>query len=155
MGSAQTLREVERALQAVVLPLEGSLVAALTAPHAQADLDRLLQHLETLPLRREGYPESARLFFVVARADAEPGAALGEDVQRGHRLCQDGRVTEMHPRNHRSEHGPLRVGGQKRQGRVALRFVRLRSPHYRMLPDVVRDADAVETSLFRGPTDVR
>src|SRR5215203_6889618 len=123
MGPAQALREVERAFEPVVLPLEGPLVAALTAPHPQADLDRLLQHLEALLLRREGYPEPARLFFVVARADAEPGASPGEYIERGHRLCQNGRMTEMYPGNHRHEHGPLRVSGQERQGRVAFRLV--------------------------------
>src|SRR5215203_5093421 len=97
MGPAQALREVERAFEPVVLPLEGPLVAALAAPHPQADLDRLLQHLEALLLRRERYPEPACLFFVVARTDAKPGASLREYIERGHRLCQDGRATEMHP----------------------------------------------------------
>src|SRR5215218_3598146 len=154
MWPAQALREVERALEPIVLPLEGTLVAALAAPHPQADLDRLFQHLEALLLRREGYSQPACLFFVVARADAEPGTSLREYVERGHRLCQNGRMTEMYPRNHRCEHGPLRVGGQERQGRVAFRLVGQRATHNRVLPDVIRHADAVETCLFRGPSDI-
>src|SRR5215217_7432395 len=95
--STQTLWEVQRPLQTVVLALEGAFVATLTAPHLQADLNRLFQHLETLLLRREGNPKPARLLFVVAGADAEPGAAAREHVKCGHRLHQDGRIPEMHP----------------------------------------------------------
>jgi hypothetical protein len=80
-----------------VSPLEGALVAALAAPHLQADLHRLLQHLESLPLEREGDAESTCLLLVVARADAEPGATAGYDVERGYRLYQDRRVAKVHP----------------------------------------------------------
>ena len=45
---------------------------------------------------------------------------------------------------------PLRVGCQERQSRVALRLVSLWAAHYRVLPDVVRNGDAVETDCFRG-----
>src|SRR5215207_6492168 len=155
MGPAQALREVERTLEPVVLPAKGTLVAALATPHRQADLDRLLQHLEALLLWRKGDSKTPCLLFVVAGADAEPGASPREHVERGHRLCQDGRVTEMHPRDHRREHGPLRVGGQERQSRIAFRFVGHRATHDRVLPDVVCHADAVKTRLLRAPTDVR
>src|SRR5215218_2765600 len=114
MRPAQALREVERTLYLVVLPVKGTLVAALATPHPQAELDRLFQHLKALPLWRKGDSKAPCLLFVVAGADAEPGAPPREHVERGHRLCQDGRMTEMHPRDHRREHGTLRVGGQER-----------------------------------------
>src|SRR5215204_168589 len=155
MGPAQALREVKWTLEPVVLPVKGTLVAAFATPHPQADLDRLLQHLKALPLWREGDSKALCLFFVVAGADAEPGASPREYVERGHRLCQDGRVTKMHPHDHRREHSPLRDGGQERQGGIAFRFVGQRATHDRVLPDVVCHADAVEARLFRAPTDVR
>src|SRR5215203_3028883 len=155
MGPAQALREVKWTLEPVVLPVKGTLVTALATPHPQADLDRLLQHLKALPLWRKRDSKAPGLLFVVAGADAEPGASPREYVERGHHLCQDGWVTEMHPRDHRCEHGPLRVGGQERQRGIAFRFVGQRATHDRVLPDMVRHADAVEACLFRAPTDVR
>src|SRR5215203_94107 len=155
VGPAQALREVERTLEPVVSSLKGALVAPLAAPHPQGYLERFLQHLEPLCERREGDPQPAGLLFVVSGLDVERGGTPGEHVQRGNRLCQDRRVSEVHPRHHRRELGPLCVGGKERQRRVALRFVHLRAAHDGVLPEVVRHADAVEPRLFSGLSDVR
>ena len=87
----------------------------------------------------------------MAKADTEPGAASKENVECGHRLHQDSRVAEVHPRHHRRELDPAGAGGQERQHRVAFRFVGLRAAHDRMLPEMVRHADAVEVCLLDGP----
>ena len=126
----------------------------LAAPHPQGYLYRLLEHLEAHPLRREGDPEPPRLLLVVAGPDAEPGASAREHVERGHRLYEDGRVAEVNARHHRPEPDPLGVGGQERERRVALRLVRLRASHHRVLPDVVRHADAVEARVLGRPRDL-
>src|ERR687889_183811 len=81
VGPAYALWQVQGACEPVVIPLEGALVSALAAPHSQGYLDRLLEHLETLPLRREGNPEPMCLLLVVARADAEAGTTTGEYIQ--------------------------------------------------------------------------
>lgn len=138
-----------------MLPLEGTLVSAIAAPHPQGYLDRLLEHLEALPLWREGDPEPVRLLLVVARADAEAGTPAGEYIQGAYGLHEDGRVTEVHPGHHRRESYPLRVGRQERERRVTLRFVRLWAAHDRMLPDMVGHPDAVEASFLRDPADIR
>src|SRR5690606_23349680 len=57
----EALRQVERAGELVVLSLVGLLIPRLPAPHAQADLERFLQHVVALALRREWQAEAARL----------------------------------------------------------------------------------------------
>src|SRR5918997_2345007 len=148
MGPCEALRQVERAFEVVVLALEGALVTVLAAPHPQGYLYCLLQHLEAHPLCREGDPESPRLLLVVAGPDTEPGASAGERVERGHCLYEDGRVAEVNARHHRPEPDPLGVGGQERERRVALRLVCHWTAHDRVLPEVVRHADAVEARVL-------
>src|SRR5215211_2353926 len=103
MGSAKTLREVQRAIQSVVLTLEGTFVTMLAAPHPQCYLERLFEYLETLLLRRERYTQPPRLLRVVAGTYAEAGTPAGEHVQGVDGLYQDGRMAEVHPRHHRRE----------------------------------------------------
>src|SRR5438552_102572 len=50
-GVLRHLRRIERALQLEMLAPVGLVVPVLTAPHSQADLHRLLKHLEALPDR--------------------------------------------------------------------------------------------------------
>src|SRR6266516_3524776 len=54
MWPREALRKVERVRDAVVLPLERTLVSLLTMPHAQADLEHLLQPFVALLQWREG-----------------------------------------------------------------------------------------------------
>ena len=67
-------------------PSNARLGAALALPHLVGDLERLLEHLEPLAERREREPEAPRLVLVPGRADPEPGAAAGQDVERRRRL---------------------------------------------------------------------
>jgi len=67
-------RMVQRPLQLVVLAAVRGLVAA---PHLPADLQRLLQPLESLGNRRERDAEAAGLLLVPGRADAQPGTTAG------------------------------------------------------------------------------
>ena len=77
------LRGVEEAGRRELFPLMAPLAAASSAPHLVRHLQRLLEHLEALAERREGEAEGARLFLVPGGPDPEPGAPLGQHVQRG------------------------------------------------------------------------
>jgi hypothetical protein len=60
----------------------------------------------------------------------------------------------VRPRHHGRELDPAGIGGQKRQGCVALKLIGLRTPHNGVLPEVVRHADEVESCLLGGPRDL-
>src|SRR5215207_7052354 len=151
VGPAQALWNVERSLEPVVLSLEG---APVVAPHPQGYLHRLLEHLEALFERREGDPEPPRLLFVMAGPDAECGATAGVHVQRTHRLGQYSRMPEVHSRHYGREIDPAGVGGQECQGRVALQLLGLRPAHDRVLPEMVRHADAIEAAVLSVTRDL-
>ena len=51
------------------------LITALDPPHLDARLDRLLEQLVALGRGRERQPEPVSLLGIIARADAEHGAA--------------------------------------------------------------------------------
>ena len=59
-----------------------ALAAALALPHPVRDLERLLEHLESLAEWREREPEAARLVLVPGGTDTEPGTAARQDVER-------------------------------------------------------------------------
>ena len=65
--------------------------AVVGTPHLQADLDSLLEALETLLERRERHSEAEVLALVPGGADAELGSAAGEHVERGDGLRQQAR----------------------------------------------------------------
>ena len=102
-------RARQGALQPVVAALERRGVAR---PHALRDLQRLLQPLEALGDRRQREPKRARLRLVVARAEAEPGAAAGEHVEGRGGLDQQRGLAVGHRADHRAEPDALRVGGE-------------------------------------------
>src|SRR5919107_1392286 len=91
VGPAYALRKIQWSPGPVVIPLEGALVSALATPHSQGYLDRLLEHLETLPLWRERDNEPHPPPFVLARAGAQTGTNPSENIQRRNGLFQDGR----------------------------------------------------------------
>ena len=126
MWLAETLGQVERPFELVVLSFDGALVAALATPHARADLKRFLQHLEALTERWEGNSQSARLVLETAGSDAEPCVPAGEHVQCGYGLGQEARVPKGHGRDERQYLGPRGVCGDERKHRVALQHVALR-----------------------------
>src|SRR5438874_6940159 len=104
------LRRVERALELIVLATERLFAAAFALPHLLADLECLLEPLEPLLDWRERDAEAAALGFVPGGADAEPGAAAGEDVERSNRLGEDARLVVDHARHHGAE---FRAGGHR------------------------------------------
>src|SRR5438067_4927490 len=94
------LRRVERALELVVLATERLFAAAFAFPHLLADLECLLEPLEPLLDWRERDAEAAALRLVPGRADAQPGAPAGEDVESGDRLGEDARLVVDHAGHH-------------------------------------------------------
>src|SRR2546421_12214051 len=64
MRTAETLRDVQRPLQLIMLARKRFLAAPLAFPHRQADLQRLLEPLEALRDRRERDTEPFALGFV-------------------------------------------------------------------------------------------
>ena len=153
MGTRKTLRHVQRPFELVVLARERSLIAALTLPHAQADLDRLLQHLESLRKRWEGNAQTARFLLVPASADAQHRPAAGEDVERGHHLGEKGRMPEVHSGHQRHEPAPPRMGGDDTERGEALELRLLRATQVRALPEVVGHTDHVESGVICGASD--
>ena len=71
-GLPEALWNVEGFAQRVVSALVGTIVLA---PHLQADLQRLLELLETHPERGEGNAEAAVFALIPGSADTELGAA--------------------------------------------------------------------------------
>src|SRR5215831_1759121 len=86
MWTCEDLRDVEWTLDAVVLSLERTLVALFALPHAQADLEHLLQPLVALFQWREGQSRPTRLLFVITCSNAEPRSTTRQHIQGGHRL---------------------------------------------------------------------
>src|SRR5688500_10030513 len=103
MGTREALRYVQRPFEVVVLARERSLIAVLALPHAEADLDRLLQHLESLRERWKGKTQTARFFLVPAGADAQHRAAAGEHVEGGNHLGEQRGMAEVNPGHQRHE----------------------------------------------------
>ncbi len=127
--------------------VEAAVVAVRADPHPGAELQGVLKQLVAGGRPREGDAETLTLLPVVTGADAQPGAATGEDVQGGHRLRQHGRVPEVDPRGQGHQPDRARVGGEEAEGRVRLQARAFGAAHDRVLPQVVADRDAVEASL--------
>ncbi len=143
---------VQRPFELVVLAAEGSLVAP---PHLQADLQRLLEPLESLGEGRERDAKAARLLLVPRRADAQPGPTAREHVKRRDDLGQDARVPVDGAGDQGQQPGPGGAGGQVAKRRVGLEHVLLRRADHGDLEEMVHHADAVEAGLVCGPRDGR
>src|SRR5262245_10603604 len=149
------LRRIERSFDVELLAVVGSISPVLAAPQLQADLHRLLQHLEAFRDRRERDPQALRFIRVVTRADAEPGASAGEHVQRRDYLGEHRRVPEMWRGCKRDEFDTLCAGCQKGKRRVAFRNLPLLRAHPGWnRPQVIGHGDATETVLVCGPGDL-
>src|SRR5664279_2670408 len=85
---------VERPLQAVVLTLEGAVVAG---PHLVGELQCLLETLEAFGRARVGHAKPAVLLLVPRRADPEPSAAARQDIQGRHSLDQQPGMAKVTP----------------------------------------------------------
>src|SRR5437762_3419346 len=148
------LRRVERALELIVLATERLFAAAFAFPHLLADLECLLEPLEPLLDGRERYAEAAALGFVPCGADAQPGAAAGEDVESGDRLGENARLMVDDARHHGAEFRSL--GHRRNVAERAVAFEHLvvfRAVHAD-LPEVVHHPDGIETGLVRRPRNV-
>src|SRR4029079_1149348 len=95
-GPGDRLRRVEQPRRLVVLPVVPALAAERLLEHLVRDLEGLLEHLEADAAAREGKTQPLRLLLVPGRADPEPGAAAGQDVQGRGGLHPQARVAVMH-----------------------------------------------------------
>ena len=117
-------------------------------PHAQADLDSLLQQIESLAKRRKRQTKAGRLLGIVACSDAEHGAASREHVEGRHHLGQQAGGPVRDRGGKRKQANATRVGGDEAKRRVRLDLAYLWPSQERVLPQMVGHVDAVEASRF-------
>src|SRR5258708_8480223 len=137
MWPCEALREVERALDVVVLPLERTLVALLAVTHAEADLEHLLQHLVALFQWREGKSRPACLLFVIAGSDPEPRTTARKNIQCGHRLREQDRLPVGRRRRHGDRLDPPGVDGQESHPPIPRHHLLLCPPHLEPYPTLL------------------
>jgi len=100
----------DRVVEAVVAAGEAD---PLAAPEQAHHLDRLLQHLGALALRREGDAQGSVLDVVPAGAHADLEAAAAQLVDGGHLAGQHGGVAEGRRRDQGAEADAGGVAGQR------------------------------------------
>jgi hypothetical protein len=131
--------------------VEALLRAALALPHAVGDLERVLEHLEPLAGCGPREPEALGLGLVPGGgADAEPGPAARQDVERRGGLDPQPRAAVVDAADHQPESGALAMGGHEAERRPALEHgleLRARAAD---LPEVVHHPDGVEASAVGG-----
>src|SRR5256885_2896344 len=136
-----------------MLARERLLGAPFAFPHGGAAREGLLEPFETLADRREGDAETAAFRFIPGGPDAEPGAAAGKHVERGHRLRQDARIATDGAGHHRAELGARGDRGHVAERAVALEHVVMFGAVHADLPEVIHHPDGLETSLVGGGCD--
>jgi hypothetical protein len=94
--------------------------AVVVAPHLQADLQRLLEALEALGDRWVRHAEPAVLALVPGGADAELGAATGEDVEGGDDLGQQAGMAVRDTGDEQPEVHAPGLAGEEPEAGVAL-----------------------------------
>ena len=114
------LGDVEETGRVELPAVELLLRAAFALPHPVGDLERVLEHLEPLGRARPGEPEALRFGLVPGGADAEPGPAAGQDVERRRGLDPQPGVAVVDAADHQPEPGALAVGGHEAERRPAL-----------------------------------
>ena len=147
MRAGEGLRRVEEPLRLIVLSRKRLLASSLAFPHREADLERFLQALKPLLDRWEWDAEAAALGFVPGRPDAEPGAAAGEHVERGHGLCQDARVAIDRAGHHGAQLHARGDPSHVAEGAVALEHVVVFGAVHADLPEVIHHPDGLEAGL--------
>src|SRR5207253_3566898 len=138
-------RRIQRLRQPKMLAVERLRVAA---EHVMRDLESLFQQFEALPERREGYGEPPPLAYVPARADAEPGAALREQVQRCDLLDEHTRMAEMDSAHQRAEPCPPGMRRQKTERGVRLEHGLLGLADRADLEQMVHQPDGSEAGVI-------
>ena len=134
-----------------MLAVEGPVVVRV--PHLVGDLEGFFEALEALLERGEGHAESVVLAVEPGGADAEPGAAAGEDVEGGDLLRQDARVAIGDAGDHGAEADAGRLAGEVAEGGVGLEHVVFGGADHGDLEVVVHDPDGVEPGGFGGGGD--
>src|SRR6266704_3726398 len=145
MWPREALRKVERMLDAVVLPLDRTRVSLFTMPHAQADLEHLLQPLVALFEWWERQSRPACLLFVIASSDAKPSSPPRKHIQGGHRLRQQDGVPVGRRRRQGKQLDPTGVSCQVRQGGIAREHLALRPAEIVGLPHMVHRPDPIKS----------
>ena len=130
--SLQGLRHVEETLGDDVMARVGRVLAVFAFPHPHAHLERVFEEIETGADVGEREPEPFAFLLVVARADAEPGAATRQHVERGHRLGEQARRAEVRTGHDGEQPDRLRARGEEREGRVGLEAGGFRTAHDRV-----------------------
>ena len=114
---------------------------ALLREHQAADLQRVLEPLEAFLERREVEPVREVLVLEPGGADAEPGAAAGDDVERRGGFRQQRRVAVGDAADERAERERRGAGGDRGEHRLALEHPVLLGPDAGDLVQVVHQRD--------------
>ena len=101
-----------------------------------------------------GRPRAARLVLLVPGADAEPGAAAGQHVERGHRLDQQRGLAEGDRADHGAQAYPLADGGEVAEGGVGLEHRPVGGGVRVGLDEVVGDPQGVHAGLVGRAGDL-
>ena len=106
------------------------------------------------PSGGNGNPSASRLVLVPGGADAEPGAAARQDVERGRRLDPQPRVAVVDAADHQPETRPFGLGGHEPERRPALEHRVLDRTDAPDLEEVVHDPERIEADLVGLAHDV-
>ncbi len=128
-----------------MLALEGPVVVA---PHLLADAHGLVEPLEALARRREQQAEAARLLLVPGRADAEPAAPAGDDVERRRALREQPGIAVDDGSHEDVQPHPLRQAGEVSERRVGLEHLVLGRADPADLPEVIHHRQASDARLL-------
>ena len=121
------------------------------AGHAQG----VVEQPEAIGQIGEGDAQRARLLDVPRRADAEPGAAAGQHVERRRRLDPEPGCAIRDGTDHQPQARALRVAGHEAERGHALEHRLLELAHAADLEQVVHDPDRVEAGIVGRAADAR
>jgi hypothetical protein len=145
MRSAERRWVVDRPLRTVVASLERRLV---TCPHMLRQSQSLLEPLEALADGRQVEIHRFRFVFLVAGAQAEPGAAAGKHVECGDRPDEQSSRPVSHRRHHGAEADPRGAGGEVTESGIRLEHLGIGGTGRVCLKKVVGDPHCVESGLL-------
>src|SRR6185369_2613053 len=147
------LRRVEQVGRLVDAALQTLARTLLALEHLLRDLECLLEHLEAHAERREVESEPHGFLLVPGGAEAQPGTAAGQHVERRRGLDPDARMPVVDAADHQSDARPFRVGADESEGRPALEHRLVDRAHAPDLEEVVHDPDRIEADIVGGPDD--
>src|SRR5712671_1832472 len=141
------LRRVHQSPCVVLAAVELAFGAALAKEHLVGDLERLVEHLESLAEWRERKAESLGFFLVPGGTDPEPGPTTRQDVERRGGFDPQARFAVVDATDHQPEPSPRRVRGHEPERRPALEHRVLGRADATDLEEVVHDPDRVKTDI--------